>query len=187
MTTQSGRVLILAISLGLVAGMSSAHVPVKKDPAKEAAIKASIPVCSGEGDCRVKWEAAQLWLVHNASYKLQTTTDVLLETYNPPGAVAGVTADDDYVGKLFGRVTKEPVGDGRYKIVADLFCLAKVRFGGQDECLTQDQTLDFNNTVGSVQSAAITGDGVGLCPMKVVERLKQRGFSDQAIREVCAN
>lgn len=128
------------------------------------------------------------WLVHNADFKLQTVTSVLLETYTPAYAAAGVTNESADVGRIFARITKEPLGNGSYKIVPVISCLARFRpFGGQDECLTQDQTLDFNRTVAATHPAATHATGVlGICPAKVVERLKQRGFSDQAITEVCA-
>ena len=184
-------ILVLGGLLGLFAISAFAREPIKKDPAKQAEIEASIPVCTGDADCVAKWEAAQLWVVHNAGFKLQTVTSVLLETYAPAYAAAGVTNNQDDVGRIFAKITKEPLGNGSYRIVPIIACLARFRpFGAQDECLTQDQTLDFNRTVAAARAAArstpATG-GVGICPAKVVERLKQRGFADQAIAEVCAD
>lgn len=189
------RTIFISGLLGLVALPAlAARPPVRKDPAKQAEIEASIPVCTGEADCAVKWEAAQLWAVHNAGFKLQTITNVLLETYAPAYAAAGVTNDLEDVGRIFVKITKEPLGNGSYRIVPIISCLARFRpFGGasgQDECLTQDQTLDFNRTVAAAHAAAPStsvAGGVGICPAKVVERLKQRGFADQAISEVCAD
>ncbi|HEX3529699.1 MAG TPA: hypothetical protein VH988_21790 [Thermoanaerobaculia bacterium] len=183
------QILVIGGLLGL-ALPALAREPVKKNPAKQAEIEASIPVCTGDADCVAKWEAAQLWVVHNAGFKLQTVTNVLLETYAPAYASAGITNNPDDVGRIFAKITKEPIGNGSYRIVPIIACLARFRpFGAQDECLTQDQTLDFNRTVTAAHAAApsksVTG-GEGICPAKVVERLKQRGFSDQAVSEVCA-
>lgn len=186
------RMLAISGLLGLVALPAlAARTPIKKDPAKQVEIEALIPVCKGEADCAAKWEAEQLWLVHNAGFKLQTVTNVLLETYAPAYAAAGVTNDLEDVGRIFVKITKEPLGDGSYRIVPIISCLARFRpFGGQDECLTQDQTLDFNRTVAAAHAATPSTSavgGVGICPAKVVDRLKQRGFADQAISEVCAD
>ncbi len=81
-------------------------------PQTVAQFRSTIPTCSGEADCKAKWEAAQLWIVHNAGFKIQTATDVLIETYNPTGSSPSLAA----------RVTKEPLGGGQYKIVVYVWC-----------------------------------------------------------------
>ena len=70
----------------------------------------SVPICESAEDCAAKWEAAQLWIVKNAGYKLQIVTDVLLETYGSRDMSLAV------------RVTKEPIGGGKYKLVATIGC-----------------------------------------------------------------
>jgi hypothetical protein len=59
-----------------------AIAPTAEQQREQARFQQTIPTCRDDRDCKVKWEAAQLWIVHNASYKIQTATDVLLETYN---------------------------------------------------------------------------------------------------------
>lgn len=175
--------------LAMATPPASAREPARWDAAKDAEIRATVPVCLGEVDCSAKWEAAQLWLASNTDFKLQTITGVLLETYSPSGADReDVTLNTADVGRIFARVTREPQGDGSYRIVANIRCLAKARaILAQEKCLTQDQTLDFNRKVGAARAAAgSVSAGVGICPAKVAERLKLRGFSDQAIAEVCA-
>lgn len=94
----------------------------------------TIPVCNGEKDCSVKWDMAQLWVVRNASYKIQTSTSVLIETYS--------RSDDN--DKMAVRVTKEPVGGGKYKILAEVTCL-----GIRWNCDAVNSTLDLNQKVGA--------------------------------------
>ena len=72
--------------------------------------EASRPICRNDADCKVKWDASQLWLAKNSPMKIQIATDVVLETY-------GSTR-----GKLAFRVTKEPIGAGEYRIFAEAGC-----------------------------------------------------------------
>lgn len=74
--------------------------------------ESTMPVCVDDADCRIKWEAAQLWVINNAAYRLQIATDVLLETYNPT----------DYTTQLGMRVTKEPLGGGQYRFNISAYC-----------------------------------------------------------------
>jgi hypothetical protein len=69
------------------------------------------PTCEGEADCKIKWEAAQLFVAKNSDQKIQVATDVLIETFNPT-----------YSTNIAMRVMKEPLGGGRYKLVALAFC-----------------------------------------------------------------
>lgn len=99
-------------------------------------INRTIPVCSGTEDCNAKWEAAQLWVVHNASYKIQTATTVLIETYNPAPSSPSLAA----------RITKEPLGGGKYRILVALWC--DNMFG----CVPSayDKAIEFNKAVSAV-------------------------------------
>jgi len=53
-----------------------------------------------------------LWIVKHSKWKIQTATDVLIETYNPTG-------DDPSYGFT---ATKEPIGSGQYTIKLGLDC-----------------------------------------------------------------
>ena len=37
----------------------------------------TIPVCQGEQDCKVKWQAAHLWVVRNTARNIQTANERL--------------------------------------------------------------------------------------------------------------
>lgn len=71
------------------------------------------PVCEGVEDCSAKWDAAQLFVIKHADMKIQTVTNVLIETYNPPRSSVDIAM----------RVIKEPLGSGRYKLVASVICV----------------------------------------------------------------
>jgi hypothetical protein len=62
--------------------------------------------------CREAWERAQLWVVHHSKWKIQTATDVLIETFNP-------TQYDPSYGFT---ATKEPLGGGRSRISLGMSC-----------------------------------------------------------------
>ena len=95
----------------------------------------TIPICSGLADCKAKWEAAQLWVVHNAGYKIQTVTDVFIETYS--------TSPNDFSGILAASVTKEPLGNGSYKILIEIFC------AHCESNVVLVAGINFNKTVGA--------------------------------------
>jgi hypothetical protein len=103
-------------------------------PSEQAMFNSMIPVCEGEADCKVKWEAAQLWLTDLCGYKLQTVTDVILETY----------PSNDF--RLAGRVTKEPLGNGRYRILVFFWC-------SHTSCTptVQNAGITFNSRVGAAR------------------------------------
>jgi hypothetical protein len=124
------------------------------DPATQAAnqeklrkFAASRPTCDALVDCASKWQAAQLWIVQNAQFKLQIATDVVLETYSPWKGHPGLAA----------RVTKQPLGGTKYQLVLELWCvnpnnvdLADLLGGMGKFCLNHypDFALDFNRQLG---------------------------------------
>lgn len=79
---------------------------------KRQEIARTTPTCSNERECNAKWEMAQLWVVKNAAYKIQTATSVLIQTFNPGRSETRVAA----------QVTKEPTGGGAYRFVVRVWC-----------------------------------------------------------------
>jgi hypothetical protein len=67
--------------------------------------------CEG-ADCADMWQRAQVWVAKHSKWKLQTATDVLLQTYSP------ATADVSYSFNIL----KEPTGAGRYSIRMGMSC-----------------------------------------------------------------
>lgn len=69
--------------------------------------QAGIPECQGKEQCDAAWESAQVWIAQNSRLKIQTATNVLIETYG----------SGQYDPTLSMRVLKEPIGSGNYRIV----------------------------------------------------------------------
>lgn len=68
--------------------------------------------CSGDADCKLKWDRAQFWLARHSAWKVQTATDVMIQTFNPVG-------DEPSYGF---NVTREPGGGGNYTIGVQIMC-----------------------------------------------------------------
>ena len=103
--------------------------------ARQAEVRRTIPTCLGAEDCNAKWEAAQLWVVRNAGWKIQTQSSVLIETYNAVGSSPRIAV----------QVTKEPLGGGKYQFLVKVWC--DNIFGCQPN--SWDAALDFNRQIGA--------------------------------------
>ncbi|UDF05075.1 hypothetical protein [Asticcacaulis sp. AND118] len=103
----------------------------------------TIPVCETATECRDMWEMAEVWVVKNASYKIQTKTDVQISTYN--SADSGIQAN----------ILKEPLGNGRYRIVAHITCGAIAN----ELCSAHPAFLstDFNRTLNAMKAKKPAG------------------------------
>jgi hypothetical protein len=124
----------IPIAMTLIIALSACASSPERQ-AKMDEINRTIPTCLGEKDCKAKWEMAQVWIVKNAGYKLQTATDVLLQTYSPVGSSTSIGV----------RALKEPAGDGRYKITVSVWC--DNMFGCFPDAFAA--AIDFNRTVGA--------------------------------------
>ena len=96
------RLLPLLLALPLLAGCAtSAEIVTALEPARDmpSEVRCSDP-------CTDEWQRAQFWLTTYARLRLQTVTDVVLETYGPGEneAVRGFS------------VTREPIGGGEFVI-----------------------------------------------------------------------
>lgn len=62
--------------------------------------------CDTKARCDMLWQRAQLWVVNFAAFKIQISSDVVIQTYNPPAhsVRSGVT------------ITREPLGGERQRI-----------------------------------------------------------------------
>jgi hypothetical protein len=63
-------------------------------------------------DCATQWERAQVWIARHSRWKIQTASSVLIQTYNPK-------KNDLTYGFI---VTREPEGEGRYRIQFEPQC-----------------------------------------------------------------
>src|SRR5881409_229222 len=55
-------------------------------------------LCTNKTQCDLYWQRAQGWVANNSGYRLQTITDVVIETYGPLSTQTG----------LAFRITKVP-------------------------------------------------------------------------------
>ena len=76
----------LLFALGCFSGVTTEGVKTALEPAEGIAFEA---VCSAD-DCPQYWERAQLWLAKHSNMKIQTSTAVLLQTYNPPSSAGSI-------------------------------------------------------------------------------------------------
>lgn len=68
-------------------------------------------LCGGE-NCNLAWQRAQLWISKHSRWKIQTATDVLIQTYNP-------SANSPTYGFT---VSEEPMEPGTYRITIQIVC-----------------------------------------------------------------
>lgn len=97
-----------------IAVLCLAGCTIKKGftPGQLAEIEKSRPRCTSDVQCRVMWTRARQWLIANTSYKIQTATDDMLETYNGGRSDTGLAI----------RVTKDAQPDGSYTFDAIVGC-----------------------------------------------------------------
>ena len=107
--TNAAMVAMVAASALLLGGCAIRRVDMDR---RNAEFQATIPTCNSDQTCSAKWDAAQLWIVHHSGFKLQTVTNVLMETYRGGANSA----------ELAFRVTKEPVGGGVFQILVFASC-----------------------------------------------------------------
>lgn len=99
---------VTAISIAL-ASCASTSAELQTALAPAASIGTSVECDSG---CKIEWQRAQYWLGKHATMKVATATDVLIQTYTPP---------ENHPQYGFS-ITREPLGEDRYRISAELFC-----------------------------------------------------------------
>ncbi len=99
-------ITVIAASVGM-AGCATNQV----DPATQA--KANEPLlCDGKAQCDRYWQAAQVWVVGNSGYKVQTVTDSVIQTYGPMG----------HDTTLAFVVLREPQGGEKSRILVKAGC-----------------------------------------------------------------
>ena len=95
------KVLMVVTVMSLLVGCAGGMSPQIQN--KVNALPNNDIVCSN--GCNIEWERAEYWLNKHSKLKIQNITKNTIETYNP------------YQGKQFGfRLSKEPLGGGKYKI-----------------------------------------------------------------------
>lgn len=75
-------------------------------------IQDTTPICESDDECEVMWSKARSWVLSNAGFKIQNYSSDYFDTYNPT----------QHSPLLAAQVSKDALGNGRYKIVAKLWC-----------------------------------------------------------------
>ena len=96
----------------------------------------TIPTCSSDSDCAVKWAAARAWVVVNSDFIIQGDSDTRLFASNTLPSQSGI-------GAIVDRVA---TGAGNYQIVVDLECFSVYSCPG-----LWDSKIDFNRTVNNAR------------------------------------
>lgn len=86
---------------------TSAEIVTALEPARDIP-----PEVRCSDPCTDEWQRAQFWLTTYARLRLQTVTDVVLETYSP--------GENDAIRAF--SVTREPVGGGEFVIRIAQYC-----------------------------------------------------------------
>jgi hypothetical protein len=126
---------VISVAALLASGCMAPSPRQQQIEALKIEARENAPVCSAPTQCARMWEAAQLFVVQNAGYKLQVATDVVIETYN---AMNSSTA-------LAMRVVKTPVSGG-YRFEHTAWC-ANI-FGCEKEPVAS--TLAFNRALRDI-------------------------------------
>lgn len=77
------RFTFVASLIGITLAMTGCVTPAQRQ-AKQARVDAAMPVCMTDRQCDAQWAAAQTWVSQHCGMKIQTSNDVLIETYGSP-------------------------------------------------------------------------------------------------------
>ena len=69
-------------------------------------------ICTNADECKLMWERATFFVSENAGFKIQIHNNTLIQTFNPTNSSV----------KLAFNITREPLGDGKYKIWTKAWC-----------------------------------------------------------------
>lgn len=137
MGEEMNKIVMAIASAALLSSCASMEAANKANQAKKSQFQETVPVCTGEPECTAMWEMAQLWVAKNSDKKIQTATNVLIETFG----------GGQYDATLAMRVTKEPQGGGVYRIVFAGGC--NNMFGCVPDKI--DMGLRFNQAVSAAR------------------------------------
>lgn len=106
MASRSTTTRVLAVALTVLAGCAS-----RPDPDLIARANREV-ICTIGGECDAAWGRAVASVYDVCGFKVQTQTDLLIETFGP----------ERFNPRLACRVNKVPLGDGRARILVVATC-----------------------------------------------------------------
>lgn len=104
------RLIIMVVCMvAMLAGCASLPQVVRE---RLDSIQCNRVICDSD-TCELYWERAQIWVINHCRKKVQTVTNVLIQTY---GASMNEFPCRTYL------ITKEPIGLGQYEIKIGIGC-----------------------------------------------------------------
>lgn len=104
-----------------------------------AKYQATIPECSSGEDCEIKWAAARRWVQMRAGLRIENYDENYIQTHK----------HYDFANTALGvEVTREPIGSGRYQIVAKMWVNNFLAEGD-----VPARMVEFNDYVNSASAA----------------------------------
>jgi hypothetical protein len=137
---------LLTLSVCALISGCAANISTRLQPQIQAA-RPDAPIQCGE--CKVEWQRAQLWVTKHSRWKIQTSTDVVIQTFN------AVSSDVSYGF----TITREPTASG-YQLAVAVVCgnilgcdplPADVRRAFYHYAATGQDLLDGQGYLGSVR------------------------------------
>lgn len=97
--------------------------------------RATVPTCTGQAECELKWAAARRWVQNHAGFRIQNYSSDFIQTHK----------SGDYANTYLGvEVSKEPLGGGAYQIVARMWINNAFSQGG-----IPGKLVEFNDYVNT--------------------------------------
>lgn len=108
----------MALCAAIVLSLSGCAAYKAKRQEQRTLFNATRPTCANAEQCQPMWEMAQLWVSEHAQSDIKTANNVLIETYSGPR-----TTD------LVYRISKVPLGGGKYRIQFEGYCTLELGIG----------------------------------------------------------
>ena len=106
------RGVIAAGTVTMICGALACVPPNAVNEEALAPARSVGPVVECDSGCKPEWERAQVWLAKHSNMKIQTATDLMIQTYTSVDGSSFL----DYT------VVKEPMVAGRYRITVMTHC-----------------------------------------------------------------
>jgi hypothetical protein len=97
--------------IATIGGCATNKVPVDLSPELKDEYEKPLH-CFDADECKLMWDRATFFVNTNAGFKIQIHNDNLIQTYNP----------SQYSPALAFSISKEPLGDGSYRIWTKSWC-----------------------------------------------------------------
>ncbi|MFF7399448.1 hypothetical protein ACFZAI_23550 [Achromobacter sp. NPDC008082] len=103
--------LAMLATAALLSGCVVGPRPATLSPELQKALDTPL-YCSEASECKLVWERGIYYVANNSRWRVMAETSNLIETEYP---------DKGYYGLAY-RITREPMGNGRYRISTQAWC-----------------------------------------------------------------